>query len=344
MPPPLEKMAVLIETDPNPPPHHVLRRGQHNAPTQEVQPGVPASLDPRHRFHIEPRPHGTGRRLAFARWVTSPDNPLFARVLVNRIWQHHFGVGLVATPDNFGQSGARPSHPALLDYLATEFMHHGWSIKHLHRLILHSAAYRQTSATRADAAGVDPENRLLWRFPLHRLDAEALRDSLLAVSGELDRRMGGPYVPTKRTPDGSVIVDEARPGARRRSIYLQQRRTQVATLLELFDAPAMATTCAIRNSSTVPLQSLVLLNSDFARARAHAFASRLLREVNDDHRLTLAFTLACGRPPHESERAASLRFLEAQRTLYAAEKDSTARSWTDWCQMLLASNAFMYVE
>src|SRR5262249_44860208 len=160
------------------------------------------------RFRVEGRPPGqisSGRRLAFARWVTAPDSPLFARVMVNRVWQHHFGGGLVATPDNFGKSGERPTHPELLDHLATEFVRGGWSVKHLHRLILLSAAYRQTSAWRADGFAADEDNRLLWRFRLRRLDAEALRDTMLTVAGELNPRPGGPYVPTKRNKDGSVV-------------------------------------------------------------------------------------------------------------------------------------------
>jgi hypothetical protein len=350
LPPPLEQLSVLVETDANPPAHHVLIRGQHNAPGAEVQPGAPVSLTlPGNDYRIEPRPAGkvtSGRRTAFARWVTSADNPLFARVLVNRVWQHHFGVGLVSTPDNLGRSGARPSHPELLDYLTSEFIRSGWSIKALHRLILQSAVYRQSSAPVAGALQVDADNRLLWRYPLRRLDAEAVRDATLAISGELDRRMGGPYVPTTRRDDGNVEVDEQQPGAHRLSVYLQQRRTQVATLLELFDAPAMATTCPIRASSTVPLQSLALLNSAFIRTRAKAFAARLEREAGTDvdHRLTLAFRLTAGREPEADERAAAQRFLTAQQALYAKEKDGVARAWIDLCQMVLASNAFLYVE
>jgi mono/diheme cytochrome c family protein len=349
-PPPLDRLAVLVETDPNPPAHHVLVRGQHNAPGPEVQAGVPAALTlPRNEFRLAPRPAGavsTGRRSAFARWVTSPENPLFARVKVNRVWQHHFGTGLVATPDNLGQSGARPSHPELLDYLATEFVRSGWSIKALHRLIVTSAVYRQASTPVAEALRIDPDDRLLWRYPLRRLDAEAVRDALLAVSGELDGRLGGPYMPTRRRPDGSVDVDEQRDGARRRSVYLQQRRTQVATLLELFDAPAMASNCSARTTSTVPLQSLALLNSEFIRARARAFAGRLEREAGPDadSRLSLAFRLAAGRLPAAEERTAAHRFLAAQQALYAGEKDGERRTWTDLCQMVLASNAFLYVD
>jgi hypothetical protein len=342
---PQDTLAVLVDTDPRPPAHHLLRRGVHNAPGPEVQPGVPAALDPQSTFRID-NPSGrvsTGRRSAFARWVTAPGNPLFARVMVNRIWQHHFGVPLVATPDNFGRSGAKPSHPELLDYLATELIRSGWSIKSLHRLILQSAVYRQAGTLRDDAFAADPDNRLLWRYPLRRLDAEAVRDGMLAVAGALDRRLGGPYVPTKRTAEGSVVVDESRPDARRRSIYLQQRRTQVTTFLELFDAPAITSTCSQRHASTVPLQSLALLNSAFVRTQAQAFARRLLQNA-EEQRVELAFRLACGRPPRPEEARASGRFLTGQRQVHSQEKEAELQTWTDYCQMILASNAFLYVE
>jgi Protein of unknown function (DUF1553)/Protein of unknown function (DUF1549)/Planctomycete cytochrome C len=346
-PAPLEKLAVAVEVGPQPPVHHLLLRGQHNQPGKEVQPGVVAALTtPGNAYAIAGAPpHGTGRRTAFARWVTAPANPLFARVYVNRVWQNHFGKALVATPDNFGLSGARPSHAELLDWLALEFIDKGYSVKHLHRLILNSAAYRQASATTAQARALDPDNRLLSRFPLQRLDAETLRDAMLAVSGELDAHAGGPYVPTLRTPEGNVEVDESRADARRRSVYLQQRRTQVATFLELFDAPAITSTCSVRNTSTVPIQALTLLNSDFARRRARAFAERLRREVGPetDRRILLAFRLAYGRPPRDEERTAAARFLEKQRKIYL-DGDAEAKAWTDCCQMLLASNAFLYVE
>lgn len=349
-PRPLEKLSVFVETDPKPPTHYLLRRGQHNQPGEEVAPGVLAALStPRNVFRLEPRPAGqisSGRRTAFARWVTSPENPLFARVMVNRIWQHHFGVGLVATPDNFGLSGSRPTHPELLDYLATGFVRNGWSIKAMHRLILRSAVFRQSSAPRDDLAKLDPDNHLLGRFPLRRLDAEALRDALLSVSAELDLRVGGPYVPTKRTAGGLVVVSENDPGARRRSVYLQQRRTQVDTFLQLFDAPTLAGTCSMRTTSTIPLQALALLNSEFARERARSFARRLVKEAgpNAEQRLTLAFRLSCGRPPVDEERGAARKFLFAQEKLYAHDNNGEQRVWTDLCQMILASNAFLYVE
>jgi hypothetical protein len=300
-------------------------------------------------FTIEPQPAGrvsTGRRTALADWVTARENPLFARVMVNRIWQHHFGTGIVATPDNLGLSGAKPSHLELLDFLAAEFIASRWSVKTLHRLILTSAVYRQSSARREGLDAIDPDNRLLSHFPLRRLDAEAVRDAMLFVSGELDTSVGGPYVPSKRTPEGVVEIEEKTPGAHRRSVYLQQRRTQVVTFLQLFDSPAIVSTCGKRTPSTVPLQSLAMLNSAFARDRAKAFATRLVREAGDDSakRLVHAFRLACSREPLKEEVAACERFLDRQRDVYAKEKDADARAWADLCQIILANNAFLYVE
>jgi hypothetical protein len=349
-PQPQQKLSVFVETDPKPPVHHVLSRGQHNQPDAEVQPGVPAALcTAGNGYHVKAGPAGqisTGRRMALARWITSPENPLFARVMVNRIWQNHFGTGLVATPDNLGQSGGKPSHPALLDYLAKEFVESGWSIKAMHRLILHSAVYRQASAPREQLAKGNPDNRLLERFPLRRLDAEALRDSMLCVSGELERNLGGPYVPSRRTAEGEVEVPENQQGSKRRSVYLQQRRTQVVTFLQLFDAPSIVGNCSARSTSTVPLQALALMNSEFVRARARGFAKRLMDEGEPDteKRLVLAFRLACGRPPLAEEKEAAERFLRSQHKVHAEHKDRDMRAWTDLCQMVLASNAFMHVE
>ena len=294
----------------------------------------------------------TGRRLAFARWITKPNSRatgLLARVIANRIWQHHFGTGLVTTVDNFGLSGSPPSNPELLEYLARYLVDHDWSIKSLHRLILTSAVYQQGSVSTADhklAFNVDPANQLLWKYPLQRLDAEAIRDSLLAVSGELDTRMFGPYTPTERTGNGDVIASAGHPQANRRAIYLQQRRTQVNTLLELFDAPSIVSNCPQRGNSTVPLQSLAFLNSDFVLARATAFASRLDRfdTTAIAQRIPYSFYLLVGRNPTYQEMKASLDFLDKQRQLYRNKEDADKRLWTDYCQMLLATSAFLYLE
>jgi hypothetical protein len=345
-----EKIEAFVETDPNPSPHHLLVRGQHNQPGPEVQPGVPAAVcTANNRYRISTRRNGrvsTGRRLAFANWVTSPENPLFARVMVNRIWQQHFGTGIVATADNLGVSGAKASHPDLLDYLAAEFVSSGWSVKAMHRLILASAAYRQTSSPQDGLEAIDPDNRLLAHFPLRRLDAEAVRDSMLAISGELDTRMGGHYIPSHRTAEGVVVIPESTEGAKRRSIYLQQRRTQVVTFLQLFDEPSIVSTCGKRSPSTVPLQSLAMLNSEFVRLRAKSFATRLNHNCGNDNekKLEYAFRFVAGRSPIAEERVASQKFLVAQRIVYAKEKDAETRAWVDFCQMLFASNAFLYVE
>src|SRR5262249_52075241 len=349
-PRPLDRVAAFVETDPKPPAHHLLRRGLHNRPGREVQPAVPAAFcTAANTFRPDPRPPGrvsTGRRSAFARWVTAAENPLFARVMVNRIWQHHFGTGLVATPDNLGRSGAKPSHPELVDYLAWEFVRSGWSVKALHRLILRSAVYRQSSAPRDELARADPDNRLLGRFPLRRLDAEALRDAMLCASGELDMRKGGAYVPSRRAADGTVEVPEADPGARRRSVYLQQRRTQVVTLLGLFDAPALVGTCGKRSVSTVPLQPLALLNSGFARAPARAFARRPAVGAGGDRGRgpTRGCRLASGAPAADEELGAGGRVLDRQRREYGKGADAEQRAWADLCQAILASNAFLYLE
>lgn len=337
---------------------HLLNRGNYGDPGPKIEPGGLKTLtDQDNPYEISPRfPKAptTGRRLALARWLTrtgSRPAALLARVTVNRVWQSHFGTGLVSTPENFGYSGAPPSHPELLEELAAGLVESGWSLKSLHRRIVTSSAYRRGGIPLDPerSAEVDPDNRLLGHFPTRRLDAEALRDTLLAVSGALDTTMTGPYVPTLRREDGEVVVEETSRGARRRSVYLQQRRTQVASLLEVFDAPSLVTNCPKRSVSTIPLQSLSLLNSEFARRRATELADRLAREAGDDSgaRLDRAFRLAAGRPPDDAERAAGLRFLDTQPTHYAegrAKAEATRSAWVDFCQMLLASNSVLYID
>jgi Protein of unknown function (DUF1553)/Protein of unknown function (DUF1549)/Planctomycete cytochrome C len=290
----------------------------------------------------------TGRRLAFANWITQPDSPpsaLLARVHVNRLWQHHFGTGIVATPDNFGLSGAPPSHPELLDGLAGEFVRSGWSSKRVARSIVNSAAYRQSSATDERRWQCDADARRLSRFPVRRLYAEAIRDSMLAASGDLDERLFGPYIPTSRTESGETVVSEDNPGSRRRSIYLQQKRTQVHSLLQVFDAPSIVFNSTRRATSTMPLQSLSLLNSDFSIARATSLASRLRRnEAGDSERLRHLFMLTTGREPSADELAAATRFLSLERTESATEPDAQSRAWVDLCQSLLIGNAALYIE
>ena len=276
------RIAWVGDVSNNPSEVPLLLQGNLATPGPKVGPGVLAFLtDPDNRY--EPKPpfagsSSTGRRLALARWLTTPGSrpaALLARVLANRIWQHHFGTGLVATSDNLGYTGSPPTHPELLEFLADSLVQSGWSAKALHRLILTSSVYRQSSTPRPEITRIDPDNRLLARYPLRRLDAEAIRDAMLAVAGELDERQGGPYVPTDRNDSGEVVINESAAGATRRSVYLQQRRTQITSLLEVFDAPSIVTTCTRRLPSTIPLQSLSLMNSGFIIARAQKLASRL---------------------------------------------------------------------
>ncbi len=347
-PAPLEELAVLCDVQSTPPPHHLLVRGDYRALGSEVAPGVPAVMsDADRQYQVEPaRTPAAGRRTALAAWLTNPRHPLVARVTVNRLWQNHFGRGLVASADNFGYTGVPPTHPELLDYLAVEFIRSGWSTKALHRLILNSATYRQSSVTNEAIHQADPDNLWLARFPMLRLDAEEIRDAMLRASGELDLRAGGPYVPTRRAESGEVVVADGAEGALRRSIYLQRRRTQPDSMLDVFDVPQGSNNCTRRNSSTIALQSLSLMNSDFVNARAESFAARLDRVCGDDTaaKVQEAFLLAYSRPPSGDEAAAAQQFLAQQPQNYQGHPDAQSRVWRDFCHMLLASSAFLYVE
>ncbi len=295
----------------------VFRRGNLMTRGAEVPPGVFAVLtDPRQTTLISSSPGAktSGRRTAWAQWLTRPDHPLTARVFVNRLWQHHFGEGIVATSDNFGHLGARPTHPELLDWLATEFVRGGWKIKALHRLIVTSTVYRQSSAHRADSEAIDPGDQLLWRMRLRRLESEALRDAVLAVSGRLDRSVGGPPVPIEPQSDGMVVVPAKglpTPTAQwRRSLYLFARRNYNLTLLSVFDQPVMATNCCRRVPSAVPLQSLTLLNDAVMLEQADDFAARVAAAGDSAAaRIDLAFRLAFARKPTPHEVASATALL-----------------------------------
>jgi hypothetical protein len=323
---------------------HLLRRGDYLNPGPEVQPGTLSVLATAKPFTWTPPckdAKTSGRRRAFAEWLTQPDHPLTARVLVNRLWLHHFGEGIVATPDNFGHMGKPPTHPELLDWLATEFVDRGWSIKAMHRLILTSNTYRQVSALNATGRRVDPDNRLLWRQRMRRLEAEPLRDGMLAVTGTLNPQMFGPPVAIQRQGDGEVTTG-ADPAGQRRSVYLQVRRSQPVTLLQVFDQPVMETNCTRRATSTVSSQALTLLNSDFMVRQAEAFADRVLRESPADP-TGYAIKLAWARPATPKERASLTAFLDTQATRYPP-LEARRRALADLCQMLLSANEFAYVD
>lgn len=274
-----EFLRVLTEPADRAPVARLFYRGDHQQPQQEIAPAPPAVAVPEGQ-HIEfakddPNLPTTGRRLAFARWLTEPTNPLLPRVIVNRMWMHHFGQGLVATPGDFGRLGSTPTHPELLDWLAAEFVKEGWSLKKLHRLIMQSTAWRQSSVRDAARQALDPDNRYYSRKNMQRLDAEIIRDRMLATVDRLDRNLFGAPVAIKEDDAGQVIVDGSQT---RRSLYIRQRRTQPVAMLQTFDAPVMDINCEYRPVSTVATQSLMLLNGEFTVEQAGHLADRILRE------------------------------------------------------------------
>ena len=335
-----------------PPEVHLLTRGNYSARGEIVEPGAFSALaDEANPFAVKAShasERSSGRRLAWAEWVTHPESraaALMARVQVNRLWQQYFGKGIVTTPDNLGISGAPPSHPELLDWLASELIRNDWSMKSIHRIVLNSAAYRRSSQLQEESYKADQNNRLLWRFSSRRLDAEAIRDQMLAVSGELSLTMGGAYIPTSRLETGEIVAPEDTPNSLRRTLYLNQKRTQVVSFLSVFDSPSIVFNSVRRNTSTMSLQSLSLLNSDFAVRRARAAAISLQGPTsNETNRIKLAFQVFYCREPNESELKESIRFLGQQKHLYSESPDDRDRAWQDFCQSLLASSEFMYVD
>jgi hypothetical protein len=339
----------------------VLLRGDALTPGPSVQPGVISTLQTPQKFQWtapSAAAKTTGRRLAFARWLTQSDHPLTARVMVNRIWMHHFGTGLVDTPDDFGVAGSPPSHPDLLDWLASEFVRSGWSVKHMHRLILTSSTWRQRSRVstehRARCEKVDPDNRLLWRQSMRRLEAEAVRDAFLAVSGTLNPQMFGVSQAVARQKNGEVIVP-AGAGQNRRSIYVKTKRLTPETLLQVFDQPTMSVNCTQRSTSTVSTQALALLNGDTITRAATAFAERVTAERSDDP-VEQAVLTAFGRPTTKDEHELLTHFFEAQKAQYQSETAEADRGKPeslaaaekkargDLCHMLMSSNEFVYLD
>lgn len=358
----------------------VFHRGDIEQPKQPVQPGDLTVLAGQRRIEVpadDPALPTTGRRLAFARALTDGRHPLLARVIVNQVWMRHFGKGLVATPGDFGQLGEKPSHPDLLDWLACEFMDSGWSLKHLHRLMLTSATYRQSSRRDAERDRLDPDNRLLSRMNVLRLEAETLRDSLLAVSGRLNPRLGGEPVPVTYNEQGQIIIgvdtrdDAGRQTGKfislngadyRRSIYIQARRSMPLEMFATFDAPAMTeANCASRPVTTVSPQSLLLMNNTYMREHAQDCARRVQQEVGADleKQVQRAWQLCLSRTPSMADQQEAVAFITAQTAHYKAtpaklEKVSGPAEKTDappellglaaLCHALISSNEFLYVD
>lgn len=323
-----------------PPEIRVLERGDPESPTGEPLSAGAIALLPMVKFECEEDATSEGaRRAALARWITDPKNPLTARVIVNRLWHWHFGQGLVVTPSDFGRGGGRPSHPELLDWLALELQDQNWSLKALHRLILTSATYKQSSRflDRAEEAKIDGDNRLLWRQNSRRIEAEAVRDAVLAVSGKLNRSRGGPgfedfnyreaYAPeyTYLTPD--------RPALWRRAIYRYRVRTTPNRFLTTLDCPDPANFTPVRLATTTPLQSLALYNNEFMLQQARSFAERLESEAGPTNldQVKRGFELALGRPPSPTEASLAAEFVKAEG-LFA------------YCRALYNANEFVYVD
>ena len=321
---------------------HILAHGDFRRRGERVEPGFPPALPAGPALN---EPEGDRfiprRRAALAEWLTSEQQPLLGRVMVNRIWQHHFGEGLVRTPSDFGRMGSRPTHPDLLDWLALEFAERGWSLKAMHRLIMLSSTYMSSSVSASDALRQDPLNQHLGRMNRRRLDADALRDSILAVSGQLNLRMGGVGVIPPLT-DEEILAARmpylwpANPDASehsRRTIYLQVKRSMAVPMLQIFDAPDTGTSCSRRESSTVAPQALAMMNSQFVLDQSDAFASRLRREIGKDlpRLVDGGWRIALGRSPSALEHETSLAFLK---------RNSLSR----FCLMLFNTNEFLYVD
>jgi hypothetical protein len=298
-------------------PTYVLHRGSVTSPGERVEPAVLVALNERLGVSkVSPRGAESARRVELARWITDPRNPLFARVAVNRLWQHHFGVGLVDTPSDLGFNGGRPSHPELLDWLAHEFVAGGLRVKALHRLIVTSAAYRQSSRPRPEALKIDADNRLLWRKSPARLEAEAVRDAMLAVTGELERTLGGPPYLDFRTYffKGTQFYDalpEVGPAFARRSLYRMWARGGRSPFLDTFDCPDPSATAPRRAVTTTPLQALALLNNAFVLHQAEALARRVRAETGGDveRQVRRAYELVFGREVGKRELELVRRFI-----------------------------------
>lgn len=306
------------------PPTHLLFGGDFERPVEEVQPGFPAAITSEKPV-IVPTEKSSGRRTALARWIASPGNPLTARVYANRVWDQYFGRGIVETLSDFGKAGQKPSHPELLDHLASSFVEHGWSVKQLHREILLSSVYRQSSAFRQDIASADPENRLLAVFPRRRLDAETIRDSLLIASGSLTEKIGGPSVfppvPSNLYTGNAWKVSADKDDWNRRSLYIFTRRSIPYPLLQPFDIANTQQAHAKRDITTTPLQALTLFNSEIVFDWSKALAGRVLRERGGSASAQLdgLFEIAYARKPDKQEKTTLLAFLDSQEKVLKAQ-------------------------
>jgi len=352
-----QNVMALIETKAEVPATHVLLRGLAASQGGEVGPAMPVVLTSTSIAFPKPTGQTSLRRRTLAEWIASPSNPLTWRVLANRVWQHHFGAGLVASPSNFGFSGAEPTHPELLDFLASELIANGGRLKPLHKLILLSATYRQSSGLVVRSSGrsdglkpelqTDPGNTLLWRQNKQRMEAEVIRDSILSVSGKLNAKRGGLGFKPRIRPDlldasqrnKWPIIEREGPEHWRRSVYIYVKRQLLMPNMELFDAPTTTDSCALRMQSTVPTQALVLMNDEFVEEQAAFLAQRAMTEADDAVTIQRLFLLTLARPPTAS------RLVEAQAFVKQRQQMSDrSAAFTDLAHVLLNSSEFVYID
>jgi len=369
-PKPLPIGSGVTDVGAQAPATYVLKGGGYDAFGEEVRPGFLTILD-RGDAKITPsKINTTGRRTALANWLADPANPLTARVMVNRIWHYHFGRGIVGTPSDFGEMRDRETHRELLDWLAATFVEQGWSVKKMSRLIMLSSAYQQSSSFNAEAAKVDPDNKLIWRFRRQRLTGEEIRDATLLVSGRINWQMGGPSVfpeiPKEMDVRGGWKRNESEDQKTRRSVYTFVRRNSRFPMFQAFDMPDTHESCSRRSVTTTAPQALNLLNDGTILVSAQAFAGRVLKEAGDDvnKQIALAYRLAFARAPEGDERQMAMNFLDQQSALIKSRieakqpvalpshcdvaPDVTAQAraaaLVDFCHALFNSNEFVYVN
>jgi hypothetical protein len=332
---------------------HVQIRGSPHSPGQKVEPGFPKVLDfPDPKIPNLPQGAKTsGRRTVLANWIASKENQLTARVMVNRIWQHHFGRGIVPSSNDFGKFGETPTHPELLDWLASEFMNLNWKMKAFHKLIMLSNTYQMSSKAEENAIKIDPSNRLFWRFNMRRLTAEEVRDSFLAVSGKLNLKAGGPsiYPPLPR----EVLAGQSRPGegwgnsspeeSSRRSVYVYMKRSLLVPILSQHDQADTDSSCPVRYTTTVPTQSLGMLNGEFSNEQAKFLAERLAKEAGNDlsSQVRRGIRLTSGRNPTEDEIKKDVAFIQE---LMTKQKLNQSTAMKQYSLMMLNTNEFIYLD
>jgi hypothetical protein len=362
--PDLPRAYYVHEVTPAPPETHVLIRGKATRPGVVAPPGVPSVLVSQQPGFLPADERTTRRRLSLARWLVDPGHPLTARVIVNRVWQFHFGEGLVRTASDFGVMGDPPSHPELLDYLAGELVRHGWSLKWLHRLILTSNTYKMSKQWHDEYGAADPENRLWWRFPYRRLEVEAIRDSMLLVSGKLSPKMFGPpmfpFIP-KEAREGNSDPDKIWPAydeaeASRRTVYAFIKRSLVVPMIEVLDLCDTTKSSARRAVTSVAPQALTLFNGQFVNEQAVHLAARLEREAGPDagRQIEHAYRLALSREPTATERKTMLEFMATEAVRIVEESAGSElpvtapvarmKALEQLCRVIFNLNEFVYPD